>query len=104
MDLPALLAKIVDWLRAGYPHGVPDTDHLPLYALLSRRLSTEEVQQVVDTLVLDGRLPADKADAGAQVTRVTHDMPQESDLGRVRARLVSGGWPVDDSWPGPGAD
>ena len=26
---------IVEWLRAGYPEGVPHTDHFPLPALLS---------------------------------------------------------------------
>ena len=34
MALPDFLTKIVGWLRAGYPEGVPEHDYLPLFALL----------------------------------------------------------------------
>ena len=33
----AFLTKIVAWLQAGYPDGIPATDRVPLLALLSRR-------------------------------------------------------------------
>ncbi|MFI5776459.1 DUF3349 domain-containing protein [Nocardia sp. NPDC051570] len=99
MPLSEFLAKIVDWLRAGYPHGVPESDYLPLLALLSRRLSQEEVRQVASALVDQGAIPAERADAGVLITRLTDEMPRESDLTRVRAHLVAGGWPVDDTWP-----
>ncbi|WP_024804321.1 DUF3349 domain-containing protein [Nocardia sp. BMG51109] len=102
MALPALLARIVDWLRAGYPHGVPDTDYIPLVALLARRLTEEEVRDIAEALVQQGTLPADKADVGVIITRLTDAMPRESDLARVREHLVAGGWPVDDAWPGLG--
>ena len=32
------LAKIVAWISAGYPEGVPGPDRVPLLALLRRRL------------------------------------------------------------------
>ena len=35
MDNPLFLKKIVDWLRAGYPDGVPQADYIPLVALLA---------------------------------------------------------------------
>ncbi|MBB5917408.1 hypothetical protein BJY24_006320 [Nocardia transvalensis] len=99
MALSGLLAKIVEWLRAGYPQGVPDSDYVPLLALLSRRLTHEEVQQVASALVEQGALPADKADAGVVITKLTDDMPRDADLARVRAHLESSGWPIVDSWP-----
>ncbi|WP_405495426.1 DUF3349 domain-containing protein [Nocardia sp. NBC_00511] len=99
MDLSELLARIVGWLRAGYPQGVPDTDYLPLLAVLARRLSETEVRQVADALMLEGALPADRADAGVGITKVTDEMPREADLERVREHLRAGGWPVDDTWP-----
>jgi hypothetical protein len=37
-----VIAKIVSFLRAGYPQGVPATDTFALLALLCRRLSDEE--------------------------------------------------------------
>ena len=40
------LAKIVAWITAGYPEGVPGPDRVPLFALLRRGLSDDEVKAV----------------------------------------------------------
>ena len=40
--MPSAFNRILQWLRAGYPEGVPDADYIPLLAVLARRLSTEE--------------------------------------------------------------
>jgi hypothetical protein len=101
MALSEVLTKIIEWLRAGYPQGVPDRDYVPLLALLSRRLTYEEIQEVTDALIEHGALPADRVDAGVAITTITDDMPHESDLERVRAHLTANGWPVDDAWPRP---
>jgi phosphate transport system regulatory protein PhoU len=98
MALPNLLARILAWLRAGYPHGVPNRDYFPVLAVLGRRLTDDEVIKVVDELVTQGRLPAGRVDAGEAIARLTLDMPRESDLARVRDTLLAGGWAVDDSW------
>ena len=50
MALPPVLDSIVSWLRAGYPQGVPDNDYIPLIAILSRRLTSEEVAAVATEL------------------------------------------------------
>ena len=42
MALPPVLNKIVDWLRAGYPDGVPNVDYIPLFALLGSQLTETE--------------------------------------------------------------
>ena len=44
------LARIVSWLREGYPGGVPEHDYLPLLALLERRLTRSEVKRVARAL------------------------------------------------------
>ncbi|MBF6172057.1 DUF3349 domain-containing protein [Nocardia blacklockiae] len=99
MALTAFLARIVDWLRAGYPHGVPDNDYVPLLALLARRLTEDEVREIAEELVAQGTLPADRTDVGVSITKITDAMPREADLARVREHLLAGGWPVDDNWP-----
>ena len=43
MALPPVLNKIIEWLRAGYPEGVPDVDYVPLFALLGSQLTNNEV-------------------------------------------------------------
>ena len=52
MALPAFLAKIVSWLRAGYPDGVPEHDYVPLFALLGSQLTDDEVKLIADGLRL----------------------------------------------------
>lgn len=96
MAVPAFLTSILDWLRAGYPQGVPDTDYVPLLALLTRRLSDDEIQAVMDALIADGQIPADRAGIAVTITKVTDEMPREEDVARVRARLAAGGWPLAD--------
>jgi hypothetical protein len=93
MALPHFLASIVEWLRAGYPDGVPEHDYLPLFALLTRKLGDEEVTAVADELAAS----ADPASARAvrdAIAAVTHHTPLDADIARVSARLAAGGWPL----------
>ncbi|MCX4098537.1 DUF3349 domain-containing protein [Nocardia sp. alder85J] len=98
MEWSNLLARIVAWLRAGYPHGAPDRDYFPLLAVLGRRLSDDEVDAVVGELVAQGKLPATRIDAGVAIARLTLELPRESDLARVRERLLVTGRSVDRGW------
>jgi len=50
MTLSSLLRRVLNFVRAGYPEGVPERDYIPLFALLRRRLSEEEVEQVAEEL------------------------------------------------------
>ncbi|TSD95121.1 DUF3349 domain-containing protein [Skermania sp. ID1734] len=99
MALPPFLSNIIGWLRAGYPEGVPESDYVPLLALLTRRLSDEEVDQITDALVDLGDLPVSKTDIAVMITKVTNEMPLEVDVDRVRSRLAAGGWLAIDPPP-----
>lgn len=92
-----LVTKVVDWLRAGYPTGVPDRDFVPLLALLRRRLSDDEVRLVASRLVETGVLPNDRVDIGAAIAKVTAELPSETDIERVSAALSDPDWPVEPS-------
>ncbi|MGV8875298.1 MAG: DUF3349 domain-containing protein [Rhodococcus sp. (in: high G+C Gram-positive bacteria)] len=96
MAVPSLLQSILEWFRGGYPNGVPEADYIPLLALLTRRLSDDEVQSVMDALIADGRLPADNTGISVTITKITNEMPREEDVNRVRANLAAGGWPLAD--------
>ncbi|MFL6027141.1 MAG: DUF3349 domain-containing protein [Friedmanniella sp.] len=99
MPLPSVLAAVVGWLRAGYPDGVPESDYIPLVAVLARRLSPEEVRAVAAELSRTGQLPIDNVDIGTTIMRVTNELPREADVNRVRSRLALGGWPLADPRP-----
>ncbi|UYP18124.1 DUF3349 domain-containing protein [Rhodococcus sp. Z13] len=92
MALPPFLASIVEWLRAGYPEGVPEQDYVPLFALLARRLSDEEVAQVANALIENGDLPITQIDIAVLVSKITNNMPSPEDVDRVRRHLESSGW------------
>ncbi|WP_054812509.1 DUF3349 domain-containing protein [Nocardia arizonensis] len=98
MALSRFVARIAAWLRAGYPAGVPDQDYLPLLAVLGRRLTPAEVEQVVTELAAHGVLPANRVDAAVAIAHITHELPRETDLARVRERLLDGGMPITESW------
>lgn len=88
------LAKIVAWITAGYPEGVPGPDRVPLFALLKRRLSDDEVKAVAKELKDLGEF--DSADIGVLITQITDELPTPEDIERVRTRLATKGWPLHD--------
>jgi len=93
MALPPFLDKIVGWLRAGYPTGVPEHDYIPLFAILGYHLSDQEVAEIASEL----ESASDPASAEAikkAITSVTNATPLESDIDRVRSHLAAGGWPL----------
>jgi hypothetical protein len=88
------LGKIVAWINAGYPEGVPGPDRVPLFALLKRRLTDEEVKAVAQGLLDRGEF--DHVDIGVLITELTDELPLPEDIERVRERLATKGWPLDD--------
>jgi uncharacterized protein DUF3349 len=100
MALNTRLTGVLDWLREGYPAGVPPKDYIPLLALLRRRLTEDEVREIAHEIAglgngADGVNGA--ADIGVQITKLTDAMPSPEDIALIEERLVSHhGWPVDD--------
>jgi Protein of unknown function (DUF3349) len=88
------LSSIVSWLRAGYPEGIPPTDTFAVLALLTRRLSNDEVIAVANDLMERGEF--DHIDIGVAITQITDELPSPEDVERVRARLAAKGWPFDE--------
>jgi phosphate transport system protein len=88
VSLGDLVAKMVAFVRAGYPRGFPRTDYFPLLALLRRRLSDDEVAAVAKALAGRGELDVETADIGAAITRITDELPSPADVDRVQRSLV----------------
>jgi hypothetical protein len=92
--MTGFLAKIVAWLNEGYPEQVPGPDRVPLFALLKRRLTDDEVKAVAQELIEGGKL--DQVDIAVLITHITDELPSPQDIERVRERLAAKGWPLDD--------
>jgi hypothetical protein len=97
MSLNDVVSKILGFIRAGYPQGVPPTDCYPLLALLHHRLTNDEVAAVAAQLSASGDLHIDADEITAAITRLTTEAPSAEDLNRVQHRLESIGWTVDAS-------
>lgn len=92
------LRSVLDWLRAGYPEGIPDKDHFALLAVLRRRLTDDEIEQVVSMSIdsaheMPGR-HVDYDTIRAIIAGILKEEPSEDDVDRVTERLRSGGWPI----------
>ncbi|SDJ02901.1 Protein of unknown function [Frankineae bacterium MT45] len=89
--------SIVTFLRAGYPEGVPERDYFPLFALLARQLTDDEVAQVADVLtdeLLRTGHPTSGESIRAAIADITREKPLDADIARVSAHLAAGGWPL----------
>ncbi|ULN43292.1 DUF3349 domain-containing protein [Mycolicibacterium crocinum] len=99
MTATSLLNSILNWLRAGYPNGVPGPDRVPLLALLrSTPLTEEQIKEVVahitakDSPALDGGINEDEI--AEFIKDVSHHDAGPENVKRVAATLAAAGWPL----------
>ncbi|WP_380171408.1 DUF3349 domain-containing protein [Kineococcus sp. DHX-1] len=98
MTSPTLAGRVLDWLRAGYPSGVPQQDYVVLLGLLRRKLTDTEVREIAAEIVglaQQGEVTT-VADVERLVNAATLDQPSEADVARVSSHLAAGGWPLAD--------
>jgi len=99
MALNTRLMGVLDWLREGYPAGVPAKDYIPLLALLRRSLTEDEVREIAQEVAAlgNGSTENGTAEIGVQITKLTDALPSPEDIARVEERLASHhDWPADD--------
>ena len=89
--------NVINWIRTGYPEGIPPKDYPPLFALLTPVLDDAEMTDVVLTLALerDPESPTTREDVAAAIAAVTEQQPSRDEINQVAARLAAAGWPLD---------
>lgn len=90
-------AKILEWLRAGYPQGIPQSDYVALFGILHRDLTDEEVATIAHELQtgpagLDDRIT--REEIAEQIRRAALQTASDEDIQRVAGHLAAGGWPL----------
>jgi Protein of unknown function (DUF3349) len=93
------VGRTLEWLRAGYPAGVPRQDYVVLLGLLRRKLTDFEVHQIVGELASLAEQGEDitTADVEKLINDATLDTASQEDVSRVSSRLAAGGWPLADA-------
>ena len=100
MTTTSLIGSILNWLRAGYPEGVPGADRVPLLALLrATPLTEEQVKEVVRNITAEGSTALadkiiDQDEIAAFIKDVTHHDAGPENIKRVAAKLAAAGWPL----------
>lgn len=100
MTTTSFLASILNWLRAGYPDGVPGADRVPLLALLRcTPLTEDQVKEVVRNITADGSVATadgsiDRDEIAEFIKDVTNHDAGPENIKRVAARLAAAGWPL----------
>lgn len=96
------VGAVLNWLRAGYPSGVPGPDRVPLLALLRNTpLTEDQVKEVVREITaaesgaLDDHL-IDHDEIEHFIKDVTHHDAGPENIRRVGATLAAAGWPLDN--------
>lgn len=94
---PNVLTRVLQWLRAGYPQGIPQSDYVALLAVLHRHLTDYEVAVVAETLIQANpdREVIDHAEIEAAIAEYAKERPSADDVARVASHLAAGGWPLD---------
>jgi hypothetical protein len=88
------LTRVVNWLRAGYPEGVPPEDYVALFGILHRDLTTAEIEHVVRILREDPAYPSTTSafsedQIRAAIESLVHERAGDHDIERVRAHLAA---------------
>ncbi|GAA3595036.1 DUF3349 domain-containing protein [Kineosporia mesophila] len=97
-DEISIVNRVVSWLRAGYPGGVPQQDYVVLLGLLRRKLTEAEVHQIAADLSMQAELGVEitSEDVERLIGDATLDTASAQDIARVSGRLAAGGWPLAD--------
>jgi hypothetical protein len=94
------MTRAVEWLRAGYPAGVPRRDYVALLGVLRRKMTEEEVRKIAmdlaDRSVLAGDDPISTVDIEEMINASLLQSARPEDVVRVSAHLAAGGWPLAD--------
>lgn len=94
MGIADAISRVVGWLRAGYPEGVPQGDYVALLGVLHRGLTEDEVDAIAGELAAQAR--ADEPITEEQIREMIREQiyltASEDDVGRVSERLAAAGW------------
>lgn len=93
-----LIARILHWLKAGYPEGIPEHDFPSVLLVLRRNLSEDEIESIADDLTVqsisNGVEPVNAEHIRAMVREHAFQSASPEDVQRVSAALARGGWPL----------
>lgn len=89
--------RILSWLRAGYPQGIPPKDYVPLLDVLRRKLTDDDITAIAHDLAEQSAKTGEPVSGEAIQSMIKERAFQNAtpqDIVRVCAHLAAGGWPL----------
>jgi len=92
------VVRILNWLKAGYPEGIPQNDFPSVLLVLHQNLSDDDIDAIADELAIqsvsNGVAPVTADHIRDIVREKAFQTASDDDIRRVSARLAAGGWPL----------
>jgi hypothetical protein len=92
------IARILNWLKAGYPEGIPQHDFPSVLLVLHRNLADTDIESIADDLALQSvsndSEPVTAEHIRAMIREHAFQSATPDDTRRVSAVLARGGWPL----------
>ncbi|ALC04952.1 hypothetical protein CDES_02460 [Corynebacterium deserti GIMN1.010] len=101
-DSPNFARKALNWLRQGYPAGVPRHDTFALFYVLERELTEQDLNELAELLIEEGDhnglhpKPITREKIGKLITHVHSQPPEPEDIDRIQHKLRDEGFPTRD--------
>ncbi|WP_080793305.1 DUF3349 domain-containing protein [Corynebacterium pacaense] len=97
---PGVAARVLNWLRQGYPNGIPNHDTFALFYVLERELTEADLRELTEMIIAEGESttlrpePITREQIGRLILRIHAQAPLEEDITRIRDALKDAGFPV----------
>lgn len=97
---PSIAVRVLNWLRQGYPNGIPNHDTFALFYVLERELTEEDLRDLTELIIAEGEsttlrpAPITREQIGRLILKVHAQSPVEEDITRIRQALIDADFPV----------
>ena len=98
-DKPSFPVRVLNWLRQGYPSGIPNQDTFALFFVLERELTEADLRELAELIIAEGDATTLRAkpitrEAIARLIEHVHNQPpEEEDITRIQHMLNEQGFP-----------
>lgn len=99
-DRPNIASRALNWLRQGYPSGIPNHDTFALFYVLERELTEQDLNELVELIIAEGESttlhpkPITREQIGKLISQVHDQQPEEEDISRIQEKLRTEGFPT----------
>ena len=99
-EQPTIPSRVLNWLRRGYPSGIPSHDTFALFYVLERELTEQDLTELTELIIAEGETttlrptPITREQIGSLISRVHSQPPEEADITRIQEKHRTENFPT----------